>query len=121
MELQVNFLGIESTYDCFATSFCSCSALHNYIRARCNIFERVILAGMSSSPSFTRLILCPIARLSVLGSSFVFREWSYAITLVIFNPVELSSSNNFNCLVCLDTAYRVILVGKTWITKKLFF
>lgn len=72
-KLQVNFVGIKSTYNRYITFFCSCSTLHNHIKARYNILKRVVSVETGSSSLSTRLILHFIVKLSVLGFGLVFR------------------------------------------------
>ena len=57
-------------------------------------------------------------KLSAPGSGLAFRSWSYATTLITFDPAILPAISNPNLLVCLDTGCGVSLVDKAWLAKK---
>lgn len=117
-KLQVNFVGIESMYDCCSASFQSRSALHRYIKSRCNALERIAVPETGSYPSSPRPILCSAAKMSAPGSVLAFRGWSYATTSITFDPALLPAISDPDTSVCLDTGCGVSLVDKTWLAKK---
>lgn len=72
-ELQINFVGIESIYDCCSTFYQSCSTLHQHIKSGCNaLVGRTVEETSSDCPS-SRPILCSAAKLSAPDSGLAFR------------------------------------------------
>lgn len=112
-ELQVNYIGMESMCDCCSTSFQSRSALHRYIKSGCNALGRKTVVETGTDPPSSRPVHCFTAKLSASGSCLAFRGWSYATTLIIFDPAVLSAISNPDTTVYLDTGCRVSLVDKT--------
>ena len=117
-ELQVNFVGIESMCDCCSTSFQSRSALYQHIKSGCNALVRRAVEETSSDPPSSRPILRSAAKLSAPDFGLAFRSWSYATTLITFDPEILPAISDPNTSVCLDIGCGVSLVNKAWLAKK---
>ena len=117
-EFRVNFVEIESMYDRCSISFQSRSALHRYINLGCDALVRRAVEETSSDPPSSRPILRSAAKLSALGSGLAFRGWSYATTLITFDPEILRAISDPDTSVCLDKGYGVSLVDKVWLAKK---
>lgn len=112
VELLVNFVGIESTYNYCNASLQSCLCLHKYIRAIYRSQRMVNSASTSLTPLFLRPIPTSITNLLVPISGLAFRRWNYVITFITFDLALLLVSNNPNNLVCLNTGCEIILVNK---------
>ena len=119
-KLQVNFVRIESICDCCSTSFQSYSTLYRHIKSGYNTLEKIAVAEAGSDLLSSRLVLCSAAKLSASGSGFTFRDWSYAITSITFDPIILPTISDPNTLVCLNIDCGVSLVDKNWLVKKHF-
>ena len=104
--------------DRYSASFQSCSALYRHIKSGCNALERIAVVKTGSDPPFSRPILCSAAKLSAPSSGLAFRGWSYATSLITFDPALLPAVSDPDTSVCLDTGCGVSLVDKTWLAKK---
>ena len=118
-ELQINFVGIKSMCDCCSTYFQSRSALYQHIKSGCNTLVRRAVEETGSDSLFSRPVLCSTAKLFTLGSGLAFTGWSYATTLITFDPAILPAISDLNTLVCLDTGCGVSLVDKAWLAKNI--
>lgn len=108
-KILVNFVGIETIYLKYCSSFPLKSKLHKYVKA-----GYVEKAPFSSSAQLSSSIFIVMLKEihQFLGLGFTFRSWTYATTSITLTPEHLPLSFDLDSTVCYNTDCKIILVNQ---------
>ena len=117
-EVDVNFIGIESSCGKCGAPFSSKSLLHKHLKDGCNspLQPSALDAPRPTSPI---PIITSKSVVPAMGSGLAFRGWTYATAAVTLVPWVLSLEADPSSTACLDTGCGVTLVDKDWLLRQL--